>query len=233
MRESPWLAPFRLLWRTLTFRATAGEYESATWHSYLVGFLITWLAGLGRTWDDPEASPLRVTGLGSVGYVVVLAGLITIFALPLSKRRIGYRATLLLVLMTAAPALIYAIPVERWTDMHSAQVLNLNFLLVVASYRVCMFFRFLYSCARMAWFDTILAGLLPLMLIIVLVTFFGLTGKVLDIMGGLHGDENAQSMADDIVFMLTGFSCVGFVPGLVAFGVRASSINRAPVSSDE
>ncbi len=233
MRKSPWLAPFRLLWRTLTFRATAEEYESATWHSFLFGFLITWLAGVGRTWDDPDASPLRVTGLGSVGYVVVLAGLITIFALPLSRRRIGYRATLLFVLMTAAPALIYAIPVERWTDMHSAQVLNLNFLLVVASYRVLMFFRFLYSCARMAWFDTVMAGLLPLMLIIVLVTLFGLTGKVLDIMGGLRGDQNAQSMADEIVLMISGFSCVGFIPAFLVFGVRASMINRAPVSSDK
>ena len=231
---NPWLASVRLLWRTLTFRSSVEEYEDATWHAYVVGFALVWLAGIGRTWDDLEASLVRKLGLGSLVYVVVLAGLVAIFALPLARKRLAYQHILLFVTMTALPALIYAIPIERWTDMATAQVLNLQFLLFVAAYRVALFFRFLFACMRIAWFDTLLSGLLPLMLIIVVIVLSGATNMVLDVMGGLRGrDPQADDLANDVVLALTGFSCLAFIPAFLVFCIRAYAVKNAPVSSDE
>lgn len=231
---NPWVAPFRLMWRTLTFRATAEEYEQATWHAYAVGLFFVWLAGVGRTWDDPDVYGLRKTGFGSLMYVAVLAGFILVFASPLARRKVKYHHVLLFVSMTALPALLYAIPVERWTTLAQAQVINLNFLLVVAAYRVALFLGFLGNCMKMPWFDMVLAAILPLMLIISIIAISGMGHVVLDVMGGLHGrDPGAQDLANSVVMTLTGISCIGFFPTLIVYGVRASMVAKAPVSSDE
>lgn len=44
------------------------------WKAFLAyGFIFTWLAGVGRYWDNPRAELWQIMGLGSIAYVFVLA----------------------------------------------------------------------------------------------------------------------------------------------------------------
>lgn len=60
-------------WRLLSFRNPGPEIRTH-WRAYLAfGLLCTWLAGIGRYWDNPKAYWWQHLGLGSVVYVFVLA----------------------------------------------------------------------------------------------------------------------------------------------------------------
>ena len=82
-------------WRFLTFR-TMSQAIRTHWQAYLVfGLLFTWLAGIGRYWDNPRAELWQYFGLGSVAYVFVLALLIWLLLAPLRPKNWSYRNVLL------------------------------------------------------------------------------------------------------------------------------------------
>jgi hypothetical protein len=102
------------------------------------GLSATWLAGMGRYWDNPKAALWQKAGLGSLAYVFVMAALIWLIAAPLRPRGWSYRTVLLFVTLTSPPAILYAIPVEMFMSFSAAAAANAVFLLVVATWRVVL-----------------------------------------------------------------------------------------------
>jgi hypothetical protein len=214
-------------WRLLTFRAQRDELDRWGRGHLVLGLLATWLVGIGRWWDDPNASPLQKTGLGSVAYTLALALVLFLVAWPLGPRAWSYRHVLTFVTLTAPPAILYAIPVERLVSMPVATQLNLWFLLVVATWRVGLLLFYFLRHAALGWWRTLVSVLLPLSAIVVSLTLLNLSRGVIQIMGGLR-DENADQLANDIVltlgtlaFLAAGPLFVAYLVGvLIAWGSR-------------
>lgn len=157
------------------------------WHAYLIwGLVITWLTGVGRYWDHPNAQIWQYLGLGSVAYVFVLAFLIWAFAAPLKPAHWSYRNVLIFVTLTALPALLYAIPVERFMSLENAQTANVWFLALVALWRVALLFDFLRSAADLRISEAFVAGFLPLVLIVTALVALNLESSVFEIMAGMR-----------------------------------------------
>lgn len=194
------------------------------------GLLITWLAGVGRYWDHPSASLPQYMGLGSIAYVFVLALLIWGVAAPLKPKRWTYVHVLVFVMMTSLPALLYAIPVERFMSLPSAQLTNMLFLAIVAAWRVAMLLRFLITSAGLSAAATFVAGLLPLALIVTLLTFLNLERAVFDIMGGLR-EQTQYDAAYGVLVMITVVAWLASPVLLIAYAVLASRANRSGSSA--
>lgn len=128
--------------RFALFKPLKGDVRTH-WRSYiLVGLAITWIVGFGRTWDDAYAPLWLRSGLPSVGYAIVLAAFTWVVVAALRPGRWTYRNVLLMVTMTAAPGIIYAIPVERFLDQGAARAANFIFLAIVVVWRMALYFGF-------------------------------------------------------------------------------------------
>ncbi len=191
----------RDMWRLLTLRIRRDELDAWGRAHLVVGLVVTWIVGIGRWWDDPTASALQKTGLGSVAYVLALALVLFLVAWPLRPRAWSYMHVLTFVSLTAPPAVLYAIPVERLVSMPLATQMNLWFLLVVAVWRVVLLGFYFTRHAGFAWWKTAVAMLLPLSAIVITLSFLNLSRGVIQIMGGLR-DSSANVLADEIVFVL-------------------------------
>ncbi len=75
--------------RLLSLRLSRAGYASLDGSALAVGLIGTWLAGMGRYWDNPQAELLQKLGFGSVLYVFALAALLWLIGLPL--RIAGWR----------------------------------------------------------------------------------------------------------------------------------------------
>jgi hypothetical protein len=107
--------------RFLVFQPLRGDVATH-WRRYLlVGLAITWLVGVGRTWDNAYAPLWLRSGLPSVLYAIALAGFIWAIVAALRPGRWTYRNVLLMLTMTAAPGLIYAVPVEQFLNENTAR----------------------------------------------------------------------------------------------------------------
>lgn len=174
------------------------------WQPYLlIGLMATWLAGIGRYWDSPRADLWQHLGLGSLAYVFLLAFILWLVVLPLRPQRWSYRNVLIFVSLTAPPALLYAIPVERFMPLPMAQSVNAWFLAVVASWRVALLIWFLRRIAMLQWLSVLVATLLPLTLIVVSLAFFNLEHVVFNIMAGNAPDQRSgNDLAYQVVILL-------------------------------
>lgn len=198
--------------RLLTFRLTPEQFERFGTGHLVFGLCFTWLVGIGRWWDDPGANILQHIGLGSVIYVFVLATVLVIVAAPLNPKNWSYRQALTLVSMTSPPALLYAIPVERFTDVSTAASLNVWFLAIVATWRFALLIYFYVRIARLSVLGGIIAALLPIMGIIVLLTILNLERAVFDIMGGLRKPGTASDDAYAVMVGLSVWSVILLLP---------------------
>ena len=204
--------------RLLTFRPF--KPDTAILNSYFVfGLALTWLCGIGRYWDNPKAELWQYLGLGSVAYVFVLALILWLIVLPLKPKKWSYKNVLLFVSLTAPPAILYAIPVERFMSLESAQSANVWFLAVVAIWRVALLLNYLYLVADLSGLKVIVATLLPLTLIVSLLTVLNLEHVVFKVMAGLEGHErSANDSAYLILVMITTFSVMASPLLLGAYG---------------
>ena len=144
-------------------------------NSYLVfGFAFTWLSGIGRYWDNPKADLWQYLGLGSVAYVFILAFVLWALIYPLKPKNWKYKNVLLFVTLTSPPAVLYAIPVERFMSFEAAQQVNVWFLAVVAIWRVALLAVFLMRVAGLSRFTVLVATLLPFTLIVATLTALNL-----------------------------------------------------------
>lgn len=195
--------------RFLAFRKTSAQLHSHA-RSYLAfGLLVTWLVGIGRYWDSPRAELWQHLGLGSLAYVFVLALLLWLLIWPLRPQRWSYFNVLLFVTLCSPPALLYAVPVERFMSMHAAQVTNAWFLGLVAAWRVALLIVFLRRVAQLSWPSIVIATLLPLALIVVSLMFLNLEHVVFNLMAGIRDAEiSSADFAYGIVVLLSVLSYV-------------------------
>ena len=194
-------------WRLLTFRRAAIRLDTQRTAYLSFAVAATWLAGIGRYWDHPSAGWWQSAGLGSLAYSVVLAAIIFVVVLPLRPRRWSYLGVLVFVGLTAPPAWLYAIPVERFLSMDTAASVNLWFLLVVAAWRVALYAVFLGRAAGLTGIAWVSCLLLPLTAIVTALSALNLEHAVFEIMGGVR-DPTAADRAYGVVIGLTLLSWV-------------------------
>ncbi|RYG26461.1 hypothetical protein EON82_03165 [bacterium] len=211
---------FNTILRLLTFRATREELERLDLRFLGVGMVGTWLVGIGRYWDSPTASFAQKTGIGSVVYVFILSAILWIVAKPLRPSEWSYPRVLTFITLTSFPAALYALPVERWTDISTAITLNVWFLSVVALYRVALYLFFMARGADLGPLPAIVAVMLPITVIIATIVVSGYTGIVFDMMGGFRDRQpTAQDGVNAILTGIIGFGCCGAPFWAVVYGV--------------
>ena len=156
-------------------------------HLYLAfGLVCTWLAGIGRYWDNPRAETWQYLGLGSLAYVLVLAAFLWLLIWPLRPSNWSYRGVLTFVGLTSPPGLLYAVPVERFVSLATAQAINVWFLAIVAAWRVVLLVLYLKRAAGLSALSLVVAAFLPLTLIVTALTALNLEHVVFQVMGGLR-----------------------------------------------
>jgi uncharacterized protein (DUF486 family) len=197
--------------RVLTFRRPSAAIAQQ-WPAYLAfGLFFTWLAGVGRYWDNPRAELWQQMGLGSLAYVLCLAFVLWLLLLPLKPRLWSYRNVLVFVTLTSPPAVLYAIPVEKFMTLPAAQSANAWFLAIVASWRVALLVWFLRQSAGLRGFTVLVASLLPLTLIVVSLAALNLEHVVFSLMSGILPEErSANDLSYSIVNTLALFSFLAF-----------------------
>ncbi len=210
--------------RLLTFKLSREEFLTFGPSHLIFAMLATWVVGMGRWWDDPAAQTIQKLGVGSLVYVLFLAFVIWILAMPFKPLEWSYPRVLTFVGLTAPPAILYAIPVERFLSMEIAVQLNLWFLLIVAAWRVVLLVFFLHRYAQLAKWVTAVTVLMPMSLTVMALTMLNLSRGVVAIMGGLR-DPGADDMANFIVTAL-GFLAYTLVIPLVIGYVVAIVIAR-------
>lgn len=182
------------------------------------GICFSWFCGIGRYWDNPRAELWQYLGLGSVAYIFSLALILWLLIYPLKPQHWSYKSVLLFVSMTSPPAILYAIPVERFMELGAAQTTNVWFLAVVATWRVALLVRYLSTVAGLSGGAIVIATLLPLTLIVSSLTALNLEHVVFKIMAGLEDHEkSANDMAYGILFLITYFSVFTFPLLLVGY----------------
>ncbi len=215
----------------LLFRRPS-PWIAKAWPWYLAyGLVMTWLAGVGRYWDNPRAEMWQYWGLGSVAYVFCLALILWSLLAPLRPRHWSYRNVLVFLTLTAPPALLYAIPVEQFMSLGAAQTTNAWFLAIVATWRVALLAWYLRSVAALPTGRIVIATLLPLALIVVALATLNLEHVVFNIMAGISPeDRSANDMAYGIVSML---ALLSFVTAPVLLGAYLYAIFRAWTPGDD
>jgi hypothetical protein len=215
--------------RLLAFRRTSSA-PALHWRAFLAfGLGCTWLAGVGRYWDHPRAALWQHLGLGSIAYVLCLSALLWLLLRPLRPRRWWYRNVLVFVTLTSPPALLYAIPVERFLSMDAAQATNAWFLAVVAGWRVALLVLFLRRVAELRWFALLVATLLPLTLIVAALALLNLEHAVFEIMAGISPPlRTGGDLAYLVVLALTLVSLYAFPVLAIAYVVLVVQAQRAP-----
>lgn len=215
------------LFRLLTFSLTRDEFLRFDKGHLAIGLVLTWIVGMGRWWDDPGAHLLQHLGVGSIIYVFSLSFLLWVLISPMMPSNWSYTHTLTFVTLTSLPALLYAIPVERFTTLEIAQSINVWFLAVVAAWRVALLFFYLKRHADLPLYAVGVAGLLPLTAIVTALTILNLERAAFATMSGLRGRETANDDAYGVLFVLTLLSVLLLVPLLVGYvviiGMRTKS----------
>lgn len=198
-------ASFLRLWlRLLTFRASREDYQCLTARGLFPALAACWLVGIGRYWDDARATLLQHAGIGSVVYVFVLALLLWIIVKPLAPDRFSYTGILTFIALTAPPAALYAIPVERWMSLASANQWNLTFLGIVALWRLALWIHYLRKSGELTGGRTFVAAVLPLAVIFITLLSLNLHHVVVDIMGGIReADRSSQDAAYGMLWLLS------------------------------
>jgi len=204
--ESGFVSVARVQARILSLTFTRGDLQALGRRHLLYGLLVVWAVGLGRYWDHPDPYLVQALGLGSLAVLVALAGFLYLALLPLRPARWSFVHLLTFLSLTALPALLYAIPVERGIDLASARVVNAWFLGVVAVWRVGMLARYLSVWTGLSGPVLAAALLLPLALVVVALTLLNLEQAVFNVMAGLREDGTPGDVAYLVLFLITGTS---------------------------
>jgi len=204
-------------WRFLTFRKTRIDLSRHQGIYLTFAIIATWLAGVGRYWDHPHAHWWQYAGLGSIAYIAVLSLLLWLLALPLRPKNWNYLTVLIFVGLTAPPAWLYAIPVERFMSLELTMTVNMLFLLAVAIWRVALYSVFLRRSAGLSGLAWATALFLPLALIVAVLAMLNLEQAVFEIMGGLDTEPTSSDKAYFVVIALTIVSFVAAPVFLVGY----------------
>jgi hypothetical protein len=217
--------------RVLTFRVSREELLALGNRHLAFGLLSTWIVGMGRWWDDPGARLLQHLGMGSVIYVLALSLLLWLVIMPLQPAHWSYRNVLTFVTLTSPPAILYALPVERWVDLDTAIRLNKWFLGVVALWRVSLLVTYLGRLGGLSVGGRLVGTLVPITLVIVVLSMLNLERAVFDIMGGLNRTPTPNDGAYEVLVMISMLSMLGSLPLLLwyafaIFDIQGSAKRR-------
>jgi hypothetical protein len=202
--------------RLLTFRATREELVCLNKSHLIFGLLCTWIVGVGRYWDNPRVGLPQYLGIGSVIYIFVLALLLWLVIWPLRPREWTYFRVLTFISLVSPPAILYAIPVQFFFSLNTANEVNGIFLAVVAIWRVALLFFFLARVAELDLFSRLVGTMLPLSLIVVVLTLLNLERVVFNFMGGfVHRSPNDDAYI--VLVWLTYISVLIFIPLLLCY----------------
>lgn len=209
----------RAQWRFLTFRSSpVAEEDHNSFLTCAMG--LTWLAGVGRYWDHPDPLWWQAAGLGSVVYAFVFAAMLWIVGLPMRIKGWSYAGMLLFVCMTSAPALLYAIPVERFLAPSAAEDVNFWFLFVVAAWRLLLLMRFFAVPCELGG-GGVIVTLLPVSLIVIGLVALGLHQRTFAIMAHADAARPPHAGATDAVMSMVWASAIAAIPLLIAYAVMA------------
>jgi len=203
--------------RLLTFKLTRDEMLQFNLKHFIAGLIGTWIVGMGRYWDDKGASLLQHLGLGSVIYIFVLAAFIWLIIKPFFVESWSYFTVVTFIGLTSFPAILYAIPVEKFVRINTATTMNVWFLIIVASWRLCLLYFFLKHFTKLGLGYIITVTLLPICVIITSLTALNLHRVVFNIMGGFS-EPNVHEGAYTVLMFLTVISVILTIPLLLAYG---------------
>jgi len=209
---------FNTILKLLTFKLTREEMLQFNKTHFIAGFVGTWIVGIGRYWDDSGASILQHLGLGSVIYIFVLAGFIWLILKPFQVDNWNYFTVLTFIGLTSFPAIFYAIPVEQFFTIQTANSMNVWFLAIVAAWRLGLLYYFLKHFTRLSAGNILTVTFMPICLIISTLTVLNLHRVVFEIMGGVRNPTPHDS-SYLILMLLTGISMISTLPLLIAYGV--------------
>lgn len=186
-------------------------------HLYL-GVAITWLVGIGRYWDSPNASLLQYLGLGSIIYIFLFSFAIWIVSKPFNNKFLTYKNILTFLSLTSAPAILYAIPIERFLSLEESAKINVYFLLVVAFWRVSLLLYFYLKFASFNYLKSVVCTFLPLTGIVSALTVLNLEQAVFNIMSGLRKiNQTSNDQAYAKLVFITSLSLVTLLPFLFLY----------------
>ena len=185
---------------------------------FIAGLAGTWIVGMGRYWDDKGASLLQHLGLGSVIYIFVLAAFIWLILKPFLIDSWSYYIVVTFIGLTSFPAIFYAIPVERFFPVETANTMNVWFLAIVAAWRLGLLYYFLKHFTKLSAGNILTVTLMPICLIISVLTILNLHRVVFNIMGGMR-DPTPHDSSYFVLMLLTGISAILTLPLLLAYGV--------------
>jgi len=204
--------------RLLTFRLTREEMLRFDKSHFIAGLIGTWIVGMGRYWDDPGAKMVQHLGLGSVIYIFVLAAFIWLILLPFKVERWSYFTVVTFIGLTSFPAVFYAIPVERFLDIETANIINVWFLAVVAAWRLGLLYFFLKRFTQLHTGNILTVTLMPICLIISILTILNLHRAVFNIMGGVR-NPTPHDASYQVLMVLTGVSMILTIPLIITYCV--------------
>jgi hypothetical protein len=205
---------FKTIWRLLTFRLTRDQFLRFDRPHFFAGLIGTWLAGVGRYWDDPNASLLQHAGIGSVVYIFLLSAFIWLIVLPFRVEKWNYGIVLTFVSLTSFPAILYAIPVEKFMTLATANAVNGWFLTIIAIWRLALLFFFLKRYTGL--YDIWTITLMPICVIVTVLSVLNLQNVVFEIMGGFR-NPSANDSSFTIVMLLSWVSILASVPLLILY----------------
>ena len=206
MIPPPRVPVVRTVLRLLAFRTTREELLALDRRHLVLGLISTWVVGMGRYWDSPRAELLQKLGVGSVLYVFALAAFLWLILWPLRPQEWSFFR--LLTTLVSPPAALYAIPVERFVSLGSAQAINAWFLAVIAVWRVALLFFYLVRLCQLRWFAVVVASLLPLAMIVTGLTALNLEHVVFDLMSGIRPEQRSPN--DTAYLVLLGLTMASF-----------------------
>jgi hypothetical protein len=228
--SASWSEVIKTTARLLTFRASETELASLGSKHLVFGLVCTWIVGIGRYWDNPRVGLLQHLGIGSVVYIFALALLLWLVAWPLKPKHWSYSNVVTFVALVSPPAALYAIPVEKFFSLDTADFINVWFLAIVALWRVVLLIYFMRVAGRLSAGSVIVASFLPLTLIVVALSSLNLEKAVFSFMGGLS-EQTPNDGAFAILLLLSVFSVLMFVPLLLVYLVLIV-LNRTTKQSD-
>lgn len=212
------MGTFNYIVKLLTFKLRRNEMRGFNNKHLIAGILGTWVVGMGRYWDDTKANLLQHLGLGSVIYIFVLSAFIWLILLPYKIDKWSYKIVLTFIALTSFPAIFYAIPVERFFSISTANSMNVWFLAIVAIWRLCLLFYFLKHFTQLSTGNIVTVTFMPICLIISVLTILNLHNVVFEIMGGIRNPSPHDS-SYLVLMMLTGLSMILAIPLLIAYCV--------------
>ena len=204
--------------RLLTFKITREEILLFNKSHFIVGLVGTWIVGMGRYWDDKEASLLQHLGLGSVIYIFILTAFVWLILKPFFIDNWKYFTVLTFIALTSFPAILYAIPVERFFTVQTANTMNVWFLAIVAAWRLGLFYYFLKHFTRLSAGNILTVTLMPICLIISVLTMLNLHRVVFEVMGGIRNPSPHDSSYLALM-LLTGLSAILTPILFIAYGI--------------